>query len=218
MIAHRVCLLLFLFLFAAVPVFAMAGGDDGRERRSTQHVVASVPTPTEGLDGRRLRIGIDGRDAKRGTRDTSDGARQSDAETSSKNEGPGLASVLFVFLAISVVFEAAMSALFDWRIYIRYFEGRGVKTPILVGVALLVCFHYDLDILHNVLEGLGRSEQKQQIGMIITAFLISGGSSAVFQVYSNLGLRDPTARKQKAKEERAAMAEDTEANPDDSIS
>ncbi len=124
----------------------------------------------------------------------------------------GLADALFAFLAIAIVFEAAMSALFDWRIFIRYFEGRGVKTPILVGVALLVTFHYELDVLSTILKALDQAQSETQIGKIITAFLISGGSSAVFQVYSNLGLRDPTSRKQKAEQERAAMAEDSESN------
>jgi hypothetical protein len=28
-----------------------------------------------------------------------------------------------------------MSAIFDWRIYLRHLQGRGFKTPILVGTA-----------------------------------------------------------------------------------
>lgn len=77
----------------------------------------------------------------------------------------------------------------------------------IVGTALVVCFNYNLDILHQILDALDQSRPKQGIGKFITALLISGGSSAVFRVYSNLGIRNPAQRKQKAQEMRQAMVE-----------
>lgn len=126
----------------------------------------------------------------------------------------GLGTVLFLFLAVAVVFESAMSAIFDWRIYLRHLQGRGFKTPILVGAALLVCVWYDLDIVNRILTTLGRQSQSHFVGTVLTALLISGGSSAVFRVYSKLGIRSPAERKRKAQEERQAMAVDESASGD----
>ena len=60
-------------------------------------------------------------------------------------QGQGLATraemesigrILLLFLVLSVVFEVALNPLFDWRIYLRYLEGNGWKSPIKVAVAL----------------------------------------------------------------------------------
>jgi hypothetical protein len=126
----------------------------------------------------------------------------------------GLASVLFLVLAVAVVFESAMSAIFDWRIYLRYLQGRGFKTPILVGTALWVCVAYEIDVLNRILAALGRQEQSHAVGTVLTALLVSGGSSAVFRVYARLGIRSPAERRRTAREERAdAETDRDEASP-----
>lgn len=121
-------------------------------------------------------------------------------------------NVLFLVLALSLVFESAMSVLFDWRLFIRYFEGRGVKTPLIIAVAFLVFLNYNLDIVAELLRGFP-SIRAQNIdgptlpGQLLTALLIAGGSGGVFRIFARLGIRSPEEREQKAREERAAMDE-----------
>lgn len=38
--------------------------------------------------------------------------------------------VLFIFLALSVVFEVALTPIFNWRVFLAHFEERGWKTPL----------------------------------------------------------------------------------------
>lgn len=189
MVARQASLLLVLFLIAAVPASGQSPDSitvTEEDWRNVQESLSNVSETVARLNDQRVEAGL---------------------EDASEERRSDLANILFVFLAVAVIFEAAMSALFDWRIYIRYLQGRGFKTPILVGVALLVCFNYDLDILSRVLGALDQSAPAQGIGKLVTAFLISGGSSAVFRIYSNLGIRNPAERERKAKEERAEMAE-----------
>lgn len=128
-------------------------------------------------------------------------------------------NVLFLVLALSLVFESAMSVLFDWRIFIRYFEGRGVKTPLIIAVAFLVFLNYDLDIVAELLRGFP-GIHAQNIGdatlpgQILTALLIAGGSGGVFRIFARLGIRSPEEREQKAREERASMEENSERSSD----
>lgn len=197
MIDCRTGLLIFLFPFAAAPALAQSSDSvavSGEDVKMIQNTLEQLNESMDSVDARLSQAGV---------------------EAPTEGGAGSLANVLFVFLAIAVVVEAAMSAIFDWRVFIRYFEGEGVKTLVLVGTGLLVTFNYDLDILQQILTALDQPGTEQRIGKVITAFLISGGSSAVFQVYSNLGIRNPAERERKAKEERETMAE-KEASGNDS--
>lgn len=122
-----------------------------------------------------------------------------------------LAEVLFLFLVLSLVFESAMSVIFDWRVFIRHFEGRGVKTPLIVGVAFLVFWNYELDIVADILRALDvETTAKSLPGQFLTALLIAGGSGGIFRIFSRLGIRSPEERDRKAREERAALNESEE--------
>lgn len=120
-------------------------------------------------------------------------------------------------LVLSLVFESAMSVIFDWRIFIRHFEGRGVKTPLIVGVAFVVFLNYDLDIVADILQALHVETSKSVPGQFLTALLIAGGSSGVFRIFSHLGIRSPEERARKAQAERSSRTkESTEESSDHS--
>ena len=60
-------------------------------------------------------------------------------------------SVLLVFLVLSIVFESALTPVFNWRVFRKRFDGKGVKTPIVVILAFVVFWSYDLDIINDIL-------------------------------------------------------------------
>lgn len=114
--------------------------------------------------------------------------------------------VLFVFLVLSVVFEVALTPIFNWRIFMAYFDEKGLKTPIIVALAFVVFWGYDLDIISDLLTSLGKPTGISLGGQILTALLIAGGSSGVFQIFTKIGIRmDPEDRKKKAEEAREEM-------------
>lgn len=120
--------------------------------------------------------------------------------------------VLLVILVLSVVFEVALTPVFNWRVFLRYAEGKGYKTPIVIGVALLVFWSYELDIIRDLLVALGHSAQLTFGGQLLTALLIAGGSDGVFRILTRLKVRDPEQRKQKAAQTIAAGAVQAVAN------
>jgi hypothetical protein len=152
--------------------------------------------------------------------DTTDGAAADTTATSGASGSlhpQAVFNVLFFFLALSLVFESAMSVIFDWRLFIRYFEGRGIKTPVIVGTAFLVFSSYNLDIVHDLLEALNQKDQdRSMMGQFLTALLIAGGSGGVFRIFARLGIRSPEARRRKAKEERAGQSPHETDTPDSS--
>ena len=129
-----------------------------------------------------------------------------DPETSTTTDALG--EVLVAFLVLSLIFESALTPIFNWRVFAARFEGQGVKTPLTVILALLVFWGYKLDILRDVLVALRRPPEPPEItfwGQVITAFLIAGGSDGVFRIFTKLKIRDPAARKAKAEQARAAL-------------
>ena len=118
--------------------------------------------------------------------------------------------ILLVFLVLSVVFEVALTPIFNWRFFLMHFEGKGIKTPVTVILAFLVFWGYGLDIIKDLLISLGYSANLTFGGQFLTALLIAGGSDGVLRIFTKLGIRNPTERKKKAEEARKAQ----EANKD----
>lgn len=127
-------------------------------------------------------------------------ASPSSSVPTSKTEKAG--EVLFVFLVLSVVFEVALTPIFNWRVFLKHFEGKGVKTPVTVALAFIVFWGYGLDVVKDLLVALGYSANKTLGGQFLTALLIAGGSDGVLRIFTKLGIRNPAERKQKAEEAR----------------
>lgn len=108
--------------------------------------------------------------------------------------------LLVLFLVLSVVFEVALTPIFNWRYFLLHFESKGIKTPVTVILAFMVFWGYGLDIIKDVLVSLGYSASKTLGGQFLTALLIAGGSDGVLRIFTKLGIRNPIERKEKAKE------------------
>ena len=113
---------------------------------------------------------------------------------------------LVMLLVLSVVFEVAMDAVFSWRKFAKFCEGKGLKMPIIFGVSFVVFWSYDVDIFKDVLLAFEKSVPPGSIsglmGQVLTSFLIAGGSSGVHQIFIKLKLRNPLEVKDKAEQER----------------
>ncbi|MDU9050628.1 MAG: hypothetical protein Q3M30_17410 [Candidatus Electrothrix sp. Rat3] len=131
--------------------------------------------------------------------------------------------VLITILVLSIVFEVALTPIFNWRLFLQHAEGKGWKTPIIIGVALIVFWSYDLDIIRNLLVALGQKAELSFGGQVLTALLIAGGSDGVFRIFTKLNIRNPTERKEKAEQARAEArkketGQDLTTGPQDGIS
>ncbi len=113
--------------------------------------------------------------------------------------------VLLVFLVLSVVFESALTPVFNWRVFRERFNGKGVKTPIVVILAFVVFWSYDLDIINDILVAVNYIAETDPRGytlggQALTALLIAGGSSGIFRIFSKLGIRSPIGSPEKKHE------------------
>ena len=130
-------------------------------------------------------------------------------ETATNIDMDSVVDVLIVFLVLSIVFEVALTPIFNWRIFLAYFEGKGYKTPMTVVLAFLVFWGYNLDIITDLLHILTPNitiEGPTKGGQVLTALLIAGGSSGFFQVLKKLNLIDVEGRTRRLQEAQSWQA------------
>ena len=122
-----------------------------------------------------------------------------------------IGNVLALLFVISIVFETALTPIFNWRFFAKHCEGKGVKTPITVVAAVALLWSYDIDIFKHVIDAFagadaGTESSSNIIGRIMTGFLVAGGSGAIFNIFTKLGLRSPDKLAQKAQGARVEAA------------
>lgn len=120
-----------------------------------------------------------------------------------------IGNIIGMLLVLSVLFEQALTPIFNWRIFAEKFEGKGVKTPFTLILAFLLFWNFDLNIFKEVMLAFGKKVEPGKLGTFmgcaITSFLIAGGSGGIFNLYTKLNIRNPAALKTKAKERHLAQ-------------
>jgi hypothetical protein len=104
-----------------------------------------------------------------------------------------LSKVLLTFLVMSLLLEFALSRIFEFRWFIRWMEGRGLKLPVAVVFALLLIMPLGLDLVTEVARILNPEKPHDPwwLTYFLSALILSGGSATIFQLYRALGLRAP---------------------------
>jgi len=135
-----------------------------------------------------------------------------------------IGEVLVLLFVISVVFETALTPIFNWRIFARFCEGKGIKTPFTVIVAVLLLWTYEIDIFRHIIDAFDAAKgaavtgaagaagaagvqgaagsESSFLGRIMTGLLVAGGSGAIFNIFTKMGLRNPMQLAEKAQKAR----------------
>ena len=132
-----------------------------------------------------------------------------------------IADVLALLFVISVVFETALTPIFNWRVFARHCEGKGFKTPITIVAAVVLLWSYDIDIFRHIIEAFSSADPNASqaesvsnvLGRLMTGFLVAGGSGAIFNIFTKLGLRNPeqlAAKAAQAREQAQKVQKDKE--------
>ncbi len=104
---------------------------------------------------------------------------------------------------LAVLIEVALSVLFRWRVFLRYSEGRGLKVPIAFALSLAIVVIHKIDLPGEVVAAFGTaSGDGKEIGYLISALIIAGGSSSVNAIFGALGWRNPLAQSKMAEQLR----------------
>ncbi|MGO7919437.1 hypothetical protein ACC755_09750 [Rhizobium ruizarguesonis] len=110
---------------------------------------------------------------------------------------------LTILFVTAVILESAFAIIFNWRVFLAYFDTKGVKTILMIGVSLLVVWIFNLDVVASLvaaytLPATGADQAALAaevakttgpISKLITAFVLAGGSSGIHNMMYALGFR-----------------------------
>src|SRR5438034_633021 len=85
-----------------------------------------------------------------------------------------LLAALFVLLVVALLLESGLAVVFNWRPFVVYFDGRGVKTVVSVVFAYLFISNFSLDIvtrLVNVYSQRNPPFDIQRAGLFLTSLI-----------------------------------------------
>ncbi len=120
-------------------------------------------------------------------------------------------NMLVMIFILAVLIEVALSVLFRWRVFLRHAEGKGWKVPIAFLVSLAIVIAHEIDLPDVVVAAFADTPAGgkvatpaggKEVGILISAFIIAGGSSSVNAVFEKLGWRNPLAQQKKSEKER----------------
>ncbi len=99
--------------------------------------------------------------------------------------------VLATVVVLSFIVERALAVVFEHPSFAPA-AGKGLKAPIAVLAAFLICTYWKLDALAVILHG----EKVSLAGELITAAVIAGGSKASLKLFRDvLGVESEKAKK-----------------------
>ncbi len=112
---------------------------------------------------------------------------------------------LLLLLVLSILLESGLSVLFNYRYFLVFLDGRGWKTPISFIVSLIFVFGFGINTVGEVLKafGLVHKDDLEWPSQFVTALILTGGSSLIFQLFEMFGLRSPLRRRAESDEVRS---------------
>ncbi len=134
---------------------------------------------------------------------TSQGTVGNDADAAQDGDGSdsgvgfnlaAMGKALFAAFIMAVVLESALALIFNWRPFVRTFDGRGVKSVIALAASLAFVRYTDLDLLSIFEKAMDGSTEPQRVdeawfGSVLTAMVVAGGSAGVNRLLVALGFR-----------------------------
>ena len=121
--------------------------------------------------------------------------------------------VLTAIIVLSFVLERALAVLFESRLFVKRFEGKGVKEWVAAAVCVTIAVIWKFDAISMII----LTDKTTIFGEIVTGCVIAGGSKASLKLFQDvMDVRssahevahppDPETGKPQPKVDRAAVA------------
>ncbi len=99
-------------------------------------------------------------------------------------------AALTKLFVLAVLVESALSLIFNWRVFLEFFNKRAIKTVVMFAVSLAVVKTFDIDIVAQLMKAYDENSNPGDVmSTILTALILAGGSSGVNNLFIALGFR-----------------------------
>lgn len=87
-------------------------------------------------------------------------------------------------VVIALLLERALAFVFEYH-WFRQLSARvnGLKAPIAIALSMTVCFMYRFDVLAELFRPAGGSGAATQVGIVLTAAIVAGGSAGAMSLF-----------------------------------
>ncbi|MGE0502276.1 MAG: hypothetical protein AB7I79_14155 [Rhizobiaceae bacterium] len=97
-------------------------------------------------------------------------------------------------LLIAILLESAFSVIFNWRVFLEFFDGRGVRTVVMFAGALFVVVMFKQDFVASLFDAYldvpVQADPRSTWGTtLLSALVLAGGSASVNALMVALGAR-----------------------------
>jgi hypothetical protein len=100
-------------------------------------------------------------------------------------------SALTILFVTAILLENALAVIFNWRVFLTFFNLRGLRTLIMIGVSWAVVKVFHFDTFTELLATYGNGPATSNtLSTGLTALILAGGSSGIHNLMVSLGLRD----------------------------
>lgn len=105
------------------------------------------------------------------------------------------AQILFAMFVVAIILESALALLFNWRVFLEFFDGRGVRSVVMFAISFLVVWGFNQDFVGRLFEiYIGAPRAGTAAGhlgtTVLTALVLAGGSASVNKLMVGLGVRE----------------------------
>jgi hypothetical protein len=99
---------------------------------------------------------------------------------------------LVILFVMAILIESALAVIFNWRLFLELFYGRGVRTLVMIIVSLFTVWTFNIDVVQTMLSqyGLVSSDEGNTFSRVLTALILAGGSAGVYRILVALGYRE----------------------------
>ena len=99
---------------------------------------------------------------------------------------------LFQLVVLAMLLERGLYFVFDYRHLRTRLQQKGLKAPLALGVAWLICWYHDFDIIARTID----PGSATQVGIFITACIVAGGSATAMMLFNDVLKLTRTAREE----------------------
>ncbi|MGB2696304.1 MAG: hypothetical protein WBD28_00425 [Candidatus Zixiibacteriota bacterium] len=117
-------------------------------------------------------------------------------------DGGRVFEVLVAVVVMAFLIERALSVVFESRLFIRYAKDKGLKEILAVAAGVVVCWIWQFDALSIIFV----KEKVTPFGLVVTGFIVAGGSKAAIKLFKDVMGFMSTAERERLDEKRIARA------------
>jgi len=106
---------------------------------------------------------------------------------------------LIVMFVLATLIESALAVVFNWRLFLQLFNGRGMKTLVMIGVSALAVYTFNITTIETLVSSYQYGPDSVPclqadpggLAFWLTALVLAGGSAGVYNLLVAFGYRQP---------------------------